>query len=130
FLGNSGYMNAEAASSATVDFTFTGSGSVFQSTTQNLVANNSYSIFAGGGANSKILIVENDDLSAPASGKAKVRFVNLSPDNINGKAYISLNLVDSNLTSGTAGNFHEITAGTQDVAFGDFPKSDNIDDFN
>jgi hypothetical protein len=39
-----------------------------------------YSIFIAGENNSLSTLLTEDDLSAPPSGKAKVRFINLSPD--------------------------------------------------
>ena len=53
--------------------------------TTTLATDSSYTIFAydtiGGGGAGKIRAIQlNDNLSAPASGEAKVRFVHLSPD--------------------------------------------------
>ncbi|HTM66714.1 MAG TPA: DUF4397 domain-containing protein [Flavipsychrobacter sp.] len=127
FLGSTGYVNVDATSSATIDFVYTGSGSVFQSKTTSLVAGNAYSAFAGGDLNTKAVIVTADDLKAPASGMAKIRFVNLSPTNLNAIAYVGTATVDSNIAFGSVTSFKEVAAGTQTITVvGVSPASANL----
>jgi len=121
FLGSTGYVNVDPTSSATIDFVYTGSGSVFGSKTTSLVAGNSYSAFAGGDLNTKAVIVTADDLKAPASGMAKVRFVNLSPNNTSAMAYVGLTAIDSSIAFGTATSFKEVPAGSQTITVGISP---------
>jgi len=58
----------------------------------NLAANKNYSVFAVNSVSAIEAIVLEDDLTAPASGKAHVRFIHLSPD---------APAVDITLTDGT-----------------------------
>ena len=58
----------------------------------NLAADKNYSIFAVNSVSAIEAIVLEDDLTAPASGKAHVRFIHLSPD---------APAVDITLTDGT-----------------------------
>lgn len=128
FLGSSGYMSVDAGSAA-IDFVYTGSGSTFQTTSINLVANNSYSVFAGGSANTKVIVSKTDDLTAPSSGKAKVRFVNLSPDNVNAVAYVGNTTLDT-FALGTLTEFREVNVGAQTVTVGVLPSVASLNNFN
>ncbi|MES2829142.1 MAG: DUF4397 domain-containing protein [Bacteroidota bacterium] len=51
-----------------------------KSESHTLDPNSGYSAFIGGSLESLSLLVLKDDLTAPATGKARIRFVNLSPD--------------------------------------------------
>jgi len=129
FKTNSGYSSVDAANNATLDFVFPGSGSVFGATTQNLVANNSYSVFAGGSATMKITVATSDDLTAPPAGKAKVRLVHLGSGMGNAVFYVGGMTIDSNVAMGTVTAFKEVNAGTVNVTVAALPAVDALNPF-
>jgi hypothetical protein len=61
------------------------------------------------------ILVINDNLTAPASGKAKVRFVNLSVDNLNMSFFVGTPKLDSNVAYNGFTPFREVNAGAQNV---------------
>lgn len=56
------------------------SSTTYISTSIELENEKNYSFFVAGQPNAVSSLLINDDLSAPLSGKAKLRFINLSPD--------------------------------------------------
>ena len=56
------------------------SSTTYISTSIEFESEKNYSFFIAGKPNEVTYLLTNDDLSAPASGKAKLRFINLSPD--------------------------------------------------
>ena len=80
FLGYSGYQPVTAGSG--VNLTFLSSGMAFANRAVNITAPNHYSAFVGGDVANPAYIFTTDDLTQPSKGNAKLRFVNLSPDNI------------------------------------------------
>jgi hypothetical protein len=85
------------------------------SVNNDLAANNAYSVFATGTVTSPSAIVVTDDLRAPAAGNAKIRFINLSPDNLNESVYVGQAKLDSNVAFKQATPFREVTAGTYQI---------------
>lgn len=108
------------------------SGVTFASGTHDFRNGRSYTVFlAGDGQNARIK-VEEDDLSAPSSGKAKVRFVHLSdaaPQNVDIKlstgATLAANLGRNNVTS-----FSEVDTGIKLVNVFSAGESASLGDFN
>ena len=103
------YVTAGAADS----FSFVISGLTYLTGgTGNVVANASYTAFAGGFINAPTFLLVSDDLSAPTSGYAKVRFVNLSGDNMLESCYIGTGTakLDSNLGLNAASPFYQVPA--------------------
>jgi len=96
FLKNSGYQPVTAASSVALSFFVTGLNAL-NGATESLTANAHYTAFAGGSITAPAFVFVADDITAPASGMAKVRFVNLSPDNLTTSCYIGTTKVDSNV---------------------------------
>jgi hypothetical protein len=60
--------------------TYPESGDFAITTTINLQLNTYHTLFVGGEASSLTTLFTTDDLSAPPAGKAKIRFVQMSPD--------------------------------------------------
>src|SRR5476651_1259199 len=77
YTQSSGYI-AVPAGNHTAQFVTTGTTTVNSSTTLSLQAGQYYSVYYSGSSTSSASSSSSDDLSAPSSGKAKVRFVNLS----------------------------------------------------
>jgi len=118
FLTNSGY---QVVPSGSVNLSFFVTGlSVLTSETEGLTANTFYTAFAGGSITSPTLVFTSDDLSAPTSGNAKVRFVNLSPDGVVTSCYVGSTKVDSNVASESCTPFFEVSANTAGTKIGMF----------
>lgn len=98
-----------------VEFRTVGSSDVYASKEFDLKDNKNYTfILSGTGSSASILGME-DDLSAPASGKAKVRFVHLSTASA-ASSNVDFSLANgtklaSNIEYGKASNFVEVDAG-------------------
>jgi len=117
FMNSSGYVNVNTGS-ATYGFYSTATGTLYEDTTINFAANNNYTVYATGGFSGTGIVVTTDDLTAPASGKAKIRFINLSPDNINLRTELNGSATDSNISYKGVTAFREVNAGTYTVAAG------------
>ncbi|MEY3343704.1 MAG: hypothetical protein RL090_1388, partial [Bacteroidota bacterium] len=79
FPNSTGYLSVNAGT-RNVKVNVAGTSTTVINADLPLTKNNSYSVFAVNTvANIEALVVE-DDLSTPASGKAHVRFIHLSPD--------------------------------------------------
>jgi hypothetical protein len=114
FLRNSGYQTVTAGTGLTLSFFVTGLNQL-ASQTVNLNANTHYTAFASGSITAPGIVFTADDLTAPAAGKAKVRFANLSPDGLNAVCYVSGLTVDSNVASRTCTPFTEVAASSTTV---------------
>ncbi len=112
FFGTSGYQTVTAGAE-NISFYLTGSaaGTLLSTGTPTLVAGNKYSIFIGGIITAPSFTTITDDLAAPASGNAKIRFVNLSSDNLNGRFSVGVQTLDSNITYTHCSPFYEVAAG-------------------
>jgi hypothetical protein len=117
FLKNSGYQSITAGSN-TLAYTLTATGTPLVNTTQTLTASVHYSFFTGGlvTGTSTTFVFTTDDVTAPSSGKAKVRFINLSSDNLNTSCYIGSVKIDSNVGYKTCTPFFEIMPTTAKVS--------------
>ena len=111
FLSKSGYEQVTAGSGINLSF-FVSGLSQLTNQTVSMTVNNHYSAFAGGSITSPGICYTTDDLTAPTSGMAKVRFVNLSPDNLNTNCYLGTVKVDSNIGYLACSSFHNVAAGT------------------
>ena len=123
FLANSGYSYVAAGQGVNLTF-FDGSGS-FISKAVDMTGGRHYSAFAGGEAGSPVYLFTEDDLTAPAPGNAKIRFVNLSPDNINETGVVNDTIVAQNVTLSTASSFYEVRAAASYITIFD-PANKNI----
>ena len=119
FFGNSGYQNITAGSSVNINFYLTNLGTALCSGTPALTAGSHYSIFAGGIITAPSFVAVPDDLTSPASGNAKIRFINLSSDNLNESFSIGTQTLDSNITYTHCSPFYPVTAGSYTIKAGD-----------
>jgi len=87
FLKGSGYQPIAAGSGVDLSFFVTGLN-ILTHSAESLTANTYYTAFAGGSITAPSFVFTTDDLSAPSSGNAKIRFVNLSPDNLTTSCYV------------------------------------------
>ena len=114
FQKSSGYQNVTAGSAVTIAYSETSSGATAQlkSASETFAVNGHYSVFSGGIFTNPTIVMAADDLTAPASGNTKVRFVNLSPDNLTVSCFVGLTKVDSNIAPGGYSPFIEMSAVT------------------
>lgn len=120
FLNKSGYVNITSGNGTNLAFAVSSTGTNFASTTQNLTVGANYSAFVGGDAfNSPQFVFTSDDLTAPSSGNAKVRFVNLSPSLLNETIYVGSVKIDSNIAYKGVTGFVPVPAGTANVIIQD-----------
>ncbi|AMM51347.1 cell wall anchor protein [Rufibacter sp. DG15C] len=78
---NTGYLQVETGT-RNIRVTPSGSGvaSAVIDANLTLAANMNYSVFAAGPVNNITAVVVEDNLTAPAAGRAHVRFIHLAPD--------------------------------------------------
>jgi len=115
FLASTGYIKTAYGAGTKISFIYPSTGSVFQETTTTLNSD-TYSAFVGGEVPGNIcMVVMNDNLAAPASGKAKIRLINLSADNYNLSFYVGGPKLDSNITYQEYTPFYEVTAGSLNI---------------
>jgi hypothetical protein len=113
FTESSDYINTNAGSRMVAQFRTEGSASNFASAELLLFRDLTYTVYlAGEGSNARVRFFQ-DNLSAPGSGKAKVKFIHFSngiPANINIKNGAGSNLV-TNLTRDIASGYQDIDPG-------------------
>jgi hypothetical protein len=116
FLGSTGYINTDYGNNVKIAFVYPSTGTVLQETTGPLADGGTYSAFIGGEVpNMLSMVVVSDNLNAPASGKSKVRFINLSRDNYDLDFYVGGPKLDSAVSFGDHTPFYEVNAGTMNV---------------
>ena len=120
FFGKSDYLNVTAGT-ANISFYLNGaaSGTLLSSGAPALTANTHYSIFVGGIITSPAFVTVTDDLAAPTSGNAKIRFINLSSDNLNSSFSVGVQTLDSNIVYTECSPFYQVTAGNYTLKGGD-----------
>jgi len=113
FLKNSGYK-AVTSGAVPIAFSLTATGTPLINGSGSLTTGSNYSVFAGGlvSGTSTCFVFANDDLAAPASGMAKVRFVNLASDSLRVNCFIGTKKIDSNVSITAITPFYSITAAT------------------
>ena len=111
FLTNSGYRYVTAGNGVYLTFFLGGKGSPFASQTENITASDNYSAFIGGAVGVPEYVFTADDLTPPSSGNAKLRFVNLSPDNINESVAANDTLIAQGVGNNSVSGFSEIAKG-------------------
>ena len=118
FKNNSGYQNITAGTGVNIQFSIIGSGltAFLVGGTPTLIANTHYSVFAGGTFTVPSFVLTTDDLTPPTGNNAKIRFINLSPDNLNASCYIGTTTkLDSNIAYKGYSPFIEISPVTDKV---------------
>lgn len=110
-----GYLNV-AKGKATYNFKATVNGNTVLSSPLEFKSGN-YSVFATGvtGENTTVTILTEDNLDAPASGRAKIRFVHTSSDAPTVNFLVGDSLLNSNVGYKAASAFKEMPAGTYTV---------------
>jgi hypothetical protein len=107
FLKSSGYQHVTPAAAQVLSFFVTGLNELTHQTVE-LTAKNHYTAFASGSISNPGIVFLTDDLSIPSSGKAKVRFVNLSPDALVTSCYVGTAKLDSNVAMQGSTQFFEV----------------------
>lgn len=116
FLASSGYMKTSFGSATKISFIYPNTNTLFDDTTVSLAANSNYSAFIGGEIpGNTCLVFTGDNLTAPASGKAKVRLVNLSADDYHLNFYVGGPILESDVQYKEVTPFYEVTAGTLNI---------------
>ncbi len=82
FLGGTGYKYVTAGSNVNIGFNVPGINSTLANGSVSLANAAHYSAFAGGLSTGARFLLTTDDLTAPSSGKAKIRLVNLCTDTL------------------------------------------------
>ncbi|WP_276131675.1 DUF4397 domain-containing protein [Polluticoccus soli] len=115
YLASSAYINVTPGTNVKHGFVIEDSNLPLASVNNDLVANNAYSVFATGTVTSPSAIAITDDLTAPPTGNAKIRFVNLSPDNLSESVYVGQTKLDSNVMFKQATPFRQVAAGSYQI---------------
>ena len=118
FLQNSGYQNVTAGTGVNLSFFVTGL-SLLTSASENLTVGAHYTAFAGGTVLAPTFVFTTDDLNAPTSGNAKIRFVNLTNDTLHITANVQSNVIATGVNSKGVSPFVEVAAGTYSIKAGD-----------
>ena len=116
FLKNSGYQSINSGSGINIAFLLTQQGTPLSNSTQTLNVSAHYSAFTAGLVTGTSLVFTTDDINTPTAGKAKVRFINLSSDNLKTSCYVGTTKLDSNIGYQAYTPFYEVTATTTKVA--------------
>lgn len=125
FLGTSGYQNITSGSAVPISFnilgTTSGSTAPLTSGTASFTTGTDYSVFASGSTAALSVFYTTDDLSAPASGNAKIRLVNLSSDNLSltgttaASGSTTTNMFASGVNKTSISGFAQMPAGTYKI---------------
>ncbi len=122
FLMNSGYKYVTAGYDVNLTFFAGGASTAFANRTENLTAPYHYSAFIGGTVSNPVYAFTTDDLTAPSKGDAKLRFVNLSPDNVNETVTANDSILVQGVGLGNISPFQLLRAGK--YALGVFDPTD------
>jgi hypothetical protein len=127
-----GYVATNSGNNLQAEFRNEGSATAFASDGIDLDNGGNYSIFlAGEGQAARVRLFE-DDLSAPANGQAKVRFIHLSdaaPANVDIRRASGDNLV-TNLAHDAASNFVSVEPGILSLQVFASGQSTNLGNFD
>ena len=118
FLKNSSYQNITAGTDS-ITFVLTSIGTPLKTHTSIITANVHYSVFVGGLITGPSYVILTDDLTAPASGKVKIRFVNLSNDALSETANAGTIAFATGITAQYYSSFTEIASGSYTIKAGD-----------
>jgi len=108
-----GYITTNSGNNLTAEFRNEGTATVYAKTNSDFDKGKSYSVFLAGDGQSARVKVYEDDLSAPASGQAKVRFIHLSDAaaaNVDIRNAAGTNLA-ANLAHDSSTNFSTVAPG-------------------
>lgn len=115
FPNNTGYLSVNAGT-RNVKVNVTGTSTTVIQANLNIAANKNYSVFAVNQVSAIEPLVFEDDFTAPASGKAHVRFIHLSPN----APTVNITLTDGTIVFGNVAfkgsvNFTPLNAGTYNL---------------
>ncbi len=112
FLNYTPYQSIAEGSAVALAWSINTSGLITPLISQSvsLTAGSYYSIYTGGIFTKPTFIYAADDMAAPSSGFAKVRFVNLSGDTLNESCFIGSTNVATNVGYGTITPFYQVAA--------------------
>ncbi len=111
FSASSGYVYVNAGTAVNLTFFRDNTGTPLANRAENISAPNHYTAFAGGDVSDPKYVFTTDDLTLPATGKAKLRFINLSPDNINETATVNDSIVAQGVSLNNVSGFCQLRAG-------------------
>ena len=106
YPNNTGYLSPSAGT-RNINVNVSGTSTTVIDATLTLAPNAAYTVFAADVVSNITSVVFEDDLNAPASGKAHVRFIHLSPD----APAVDITLTDGTVVFGDT-EFKESTAFT------------------
>ncbi len=109
YFGNSGYQNFNANSNLLINF-YLLQGTFLTGATRNFTQHFRYTVYAGGLVTSPSFVVTTDEFPTLSSGKAAVRFINLSNDSLNEIFSVGATTLDSNIGYTVCSPYFEITA--------------------
>lgn len=126
FPNNTGYLEVNAGT-RNVKVNVTGTSTTVIEANLNLVENKSYSVFAVNQVRSIEPLVFEDNLSSPASGKAHVRFIHLSPN----APAVNITLTDGKIVFGNVSfkgsvDFTPLDSGTYNLQVRDAETNSNV----
>ncbi len=124
FWGYSGYQHVTAGAGVNLTF-FLSSGVPFANRAVNITAPDHYSAFAGGDASNPQYVFATDDLTPPSKGNAKLRFVNLSAENINETVTANDSIVTGGIGPDSVSAFLLLRAGKYTLGMFD-PSNDSL----
>jgi hypothetical protein len=118
FLKATSYQSVTPGNDS-ITFVLTNLGTPLKNAKVNLVANTRYSVYTGGLITGPIIVSSTDDLSAPASGNAKIRFVNLSTDAMSVTANVGATAIATGVAGGGISGYTQVAAGSYVIKAGD-----------
>ena len=123
-----GYQSLAAGTEAMLVYISSfGNSRPLQSATTTFYANDYYSVFLGGTITKPYFFVATDDLSAPANGMAKIRFVNISPDTLSETVTVGSNLLAVHVGPAGITPFNSVIAGKYAITSSDPDKINSSD---
>jgi len=126
FPNNTAYLSVDAGT-RNVKVNVAGTSTTVINADLSLTANDSYTVFAVDSVSKISTVVLNDNLAAPAAGKAHVRFVHLSPN----APAVNITLTNGTIVFGNnafkqATDFTPLDAGTYDLQVRDAATNNTV----
>ncbi len=119
FPSSSGYKYVMAGSPVNLSYTLTNVGTPISNQSVTLATGKYYSAFCAGIITSPSFLFTTDDMSAPAASSAKIRFVNLSKDDLKVTANAQTTVIGTGIKSMEISSFIQVTAGDYELKAGD-----------
>jgi hypothetical protein len=119
FTNNSGYKLVKAGSPVTIGYFLTNVGTPVSSQSVTLTSGAHYSAFSAGLITSPSFVLASDDMTAPGTSNAKIRFVNLSNDGMSVTATAQNTVIDSGVTAMKVTSYIQVPAANYELKAGD-----------